>query len=186
MTTHPDSPSTPSTPSTDSERLEDCYPVLAALSAPARERLLRAAQWMRVPSGAMLFDDLQSCEGFPFVIEGSVRVSKCAPSGRELPLYRVGPGETCIISSSCLLGKEDYNARGVTEAETELVLLAREESIGGGVGLGFRDSDDALREKFDAAIKSMKCDGTLDAMITKAEYFGPEAKTWGDAGKEGC
>jgi hypothetical protein len=40
--------------------------------------------------------------------------------------------------------------------------------------------------KFDAAIKSMKCDGTLDAMITKAEYFGPEAKTWGDAGKEGC
>jgi polar amino acid transport system substrate-binding protein len=32
----------------------------------------------------------------------------------------------------------------------------------------------------------MKCDGTLDTMITKAEYFGPEAKTWGDAGKEGC
>jgi len=50
----------------------------------------------------------------------------------------------------------------------------------------FRDSDDDLRAKFDAAIKSMKCDGTLDAMITKAEYFGPDAKVWGDAGKEGC
>ena len=125
MTTHPDSLSTPSTPNTNSERLEDCYPVLAALSAPARERLLRAAQWMRVPSGAMLFDDLQSCEGFPFVIEGSVRVSKCAPSGRELPLYRVGPGETCIISSSCLLGHEDYNARGVTEADTLLMMLPK-------------------------------------------------------------
>ena len=49
-----------------------------------------------------------------------------------------------------------------------------------------RDSDDALREKFDAAIKSMKCDGTLDAMIVKEEYFGAAALVWGDAGKEGC
>ena len=54
------------------------------------------------------------------------------------------------------------------------MLLEKEESIGGGVGLGFRDSDDDLRGKFDAAIKSMKCDGTLDAMIGKAEYFGPK------------
>ncbi|HMU17833.1 MAG TPA: Crp/Fnr family transcriptional regulator, partial [Thauera aminoaromatica] len=77
------------------------------------------------PAGAMLFDDRQACEGFPFVVEGSVRVSKCAPSGRELPLYRVGPGETCIISSSCLLGHEDYNARGVTESDTLLMLLPK-------------------------------------------------------------
>ncbi len=80
---------------------------------------------MRVPAGAMLFDDRQACEGFPFVVEGTVRVSKCAPSGRELPLYRVGPGETCIISSSCLLGHEDYNARGVTESDTLLMLLPK-------------------------------------------------------------
>jgi polar amino acid transport system substrate-binding protein len=72
------------------------------------------------------------------------------------------------------------------ESGGEMVLLAREEAIGGGVGLAFRKSDTELREKFDAAIKSMKCDGTLDTMITKAEYFGPESKTWGDAGKEGC
>jgi CRP/FNR family transcriptional regulator len=114
-----------SAPMTETERLESRYPVLAALSAPAHSRLLHSAQWMRVPAGAMLFDDRQSCEGFPFIVEGSVRVSKCAPSGRELPLYRVGPGETCIISSSCLLGHEDYNARGVTEADTLLMLLPK-------------------------------------------------------------
>ena len=113
------------TPRTATEGLESCYPVLGALSASAHARLLHGAQWMRVPAGAMLFDDRQACEGFPFVVEGTVRVSKCAPSGRELPLYRVGPGETCIISSSCLLGHEDYNARGVTEAETLLMLLPK-------------------------------------------------------------
>ena len=85
-----------------------------------------------------------------------------------------------------VLADKDYLAPIAAESNGELVLLAQEESIGGGVGLGLRDSDDELRGKFDAAIKSMKCDGTLDAMITKPEYFGPEAKTWGEAGKEGC
>lgn len=115
----------PSLSPTDTTQLDARYPVLADLSAPARTRLVHSAQWMRVPAGAMLFDDRQACEGFPFVVEGSVRVSKCAPSGRELPLYRVGPGETCIISSSCLLGHEDYNARGVTESDTLLMLLPK-------------------------------------------------------------
>ncbi|MCB1963203.1 MAG: Crp/Fnr family transcriptional regulator, partial [Rhodocyclaceae bacterium] len=69
--------------------------------------------------------DHQACEGFPFVVSGSIRVIKASPSGRELPLYRVAPGETCVISSSCLLGHEDYNARGVAESDTEMVMLPK-------------------------------------------------------------
>ena len=46
---------------------------------------------------------------------------KLASSGRELLLYRVAPGGSCIITSSCLLGHSDYNARGL--AETPLTLL---------------------------------------------------------------
>lgn len=114
------------TPDTQAlDRLAQRYPMLAQLPETARQRLLGASQWLTIPAGSLLFDDRQACEGFPFVVEGSVRVIKSAPNGRELPLYRVAPGETCIISSSCLLGKEDYNARGVTETQTELVLLAR-------------------------------------------------------------
>lgn len=107
------------------ERLAHCYPLVAELPEPARRQLQHAGHWTRVPSGSLLFDDRQACEGFPFVVAGSVRVLKSAPNGRELPLYRVHPGETCIISSSCLLGHEDYNARGVTESDTELMLLPR-------------------------------------------------------------
>ncbi|MDO9599964.1 MAG: Crp/Fnr family transcriptional regulator [Azoarcus sp.] len=109
----------------NSERLGLCYPVISALSPGARAQLLGAARWLTVPAGTLLFDDHQACEGFPFVITGSVRVAKCAPNGRELPLYRVAPGETCIISSSCLLGNEDYNARGITESDTLLMLLPK-------------------------------------------------------------
>jgi len=109
----------------DDARLAERYPVITALAPAARERLLRAARWIEVPAGAVVFDERQACEGFPFVVDGSIRVGKCAPSGRELPLYRVGAGETCVISSSCLLGREDYNARGVAETDTVLMLLPR-------------------------------------------------------------
>ncbi|WP_204113963.1 transporter substrate-binding domain-containing protein [Shimia biformata] len=50
-----------------------------------------------------------------------------------------------------------------------LVMLERMESIGGGVGMGLRESDGELRAKFDAAIQSMKDDGTLNALIAKWE-----------------
>ena len=50
-----------------------------------------------------------------------------------------------------------------------LVMLERKESIGGGVGMGIRESDQELRGKFDAAIQSMKDDGTLNTLIAKWE-----------------
>ncbi len=50
-----------------------------------------------------------------------------------------------------------------------LVMLERMEAIGGGVGMGFRESDPELRAKFDKAIQSMKDDGTLNTLIAKWE-----------------
>ena len=53
--------------------------------------------------------------------------------------------------------------------DSELVFLEREELLGGGVGMGVRESDAELKAKFDAAIDSMKADGSLNALITKWE-----------------
>ncbi len=57
----------------------------------------------------------------------------------------------------------------IAAEEDGLVLLEREEMIGGGVGMGVRESDSELKAKFDAAIQSMKDDGSLNALITKWE-----------------
>lgn len=104
-------------------KLMELYPALAEVAPALRAEVLAQAQLISVPAGTVLFDERQPCQGFPFVLAGAVRVLKAAPNGRELPLYRVLPGETCIITSSCLLGHADYNARGVTEGATELVFL---------------------------------------------------------------
>ena len=58
---------------------------------------------------------------------------------------------------------------GALESSSELVMLERMEQIGGGVGMGIRESDAELRETFDAAIQSMKDDGSLNALIEKWE-----------------
>ena len=55
----------------------------------------------------------------------------------------------------------------VAEGDADLVLLAQQELIGGGVGMGLRESDAELRGKFDSAIASMKADGSLNALIAK-------------------
>jgi CRP/FNR family transcriptional regulator len=106
-------------------RLFELYPSLAEIDPATLAAALAQAQLLAVPAGTALFDERQPCQGFPFILAGAVRVVKAAANGRELPLYRVLPGETCIITSSCLLGHADYNARGVTEGATELVFLPR-------------------------------------------------------------
>ncbi len=104
-------------------QLDAQYPVLTELPQNLRNEIAESAQSVTVPSGAVLFDERQPCQGFPFILTGAIRVAKVSATGRELPLYRVTPGETCIITSSCLLGNVPYNARGTTESETVLVLL---------------------------------------------------------------
>jgi len=103
----------------------DLYPVLRELPAPLAQRFAECLP-LTVPAGAVLFDVHQPCQGFPLVTAGSIRVVKPAANGRELPLYRVVPGESCIITTSCLLGHADYNARGIADTESTLVLLPRD------------------------------------------------------------
>lgn len=107
----------------DPARLAALYPVYAALGDAARARLLAHGRLIQLPAQTPVFNEAERCQGFPFVLEGSIRVIKTAPNGRQLPLYRVLPGETCIISSGCLLGQAPYNARGITANPCTLLLL---------------------------------------------------------------
>jgi CRP/FNR family transcriptional regulator len=99
------------------------YPSLAELPQAELDALLANAAVTSLAAGAVIFDENQACLGFPLLLSGSIRVIKSAPNGRELQLYRVTPGESCILTSSCLLGHSRYQARGIAEDVLELVLL---------------------------------------------------------------
>ncbi len=105
------------------DKLKSLYPAFASMSDEALERLLAGAVVRTVPAGTVLFDEQSPCQAFPMLVEGSVRVVKSAPSGRELQLYRVLPGESCILSTGCMLGNAPYSARGIAESELTFVAL---------------------------------------------------------------
>ena len=82
---------------------------------------LTAAQ--EVPAGTVLFSENEPCRGFPLVLDGEVRVSRRSADGRSLELYRVGPGELCLVSSACLFRAQPMTAQGVAARPTTLVLV---------------------------------------------------------------
>lgn len=106
------------------ERLRPLYPAVEALPPDwAADVLATQARQLRVPAGALLFEEGAPCQGFPLLLEGEVRVARGSPQGRSIELYRVGPGELCVASTSCLFGHASLVAHGQAVVETELVAL---------------------------------------------------------------
>jgi len=99
------------------------YPVLRDTPGDTLDVLLASATKMKVPAGSVMFEENQPCMGFAMLLEGRARVVKASPNGRELHLYDVQPGEACILTSSCLLGKSVYQARCTMSQAAELVVL---------------------------------------------------------------
>jgi CRP/FNR family transcriptional regulator, anaerobic regulatory protein len=106
-------------PHAEAQNLLTLYPVMGALPA-----LLARLQWLQVPAGTPLFREHAACQGFPMVLRGEVRVSRSAANGRELELYRVQPGEMCLVSSAGLFASQPLTAHGVTTTDTTLTLLS--------------------------------------------------------------
>jgi CRP/FNR family transcriptional regulator len=104
-------------------RIAATFPALANAPRATLERIARDGIYRTAPAGTAMFDERSPCGGFPLVLAGSIRVLQRYPNGRELQLYRVKPGESCLLSGSCLLGETSYAASGVAETDVELVIL---------------------------------------------------------------
>ncbi|MCB1347441.1 MAG: Crp/Fnr family transcriptional regulator [Maritimibacter sp.] len=97
---------------------------LAALEPAARGVLDRLGP-TEVPQGAVLFRPGETVKGYVIVLTGHVGVSLLGPNGRDILLYEVAPGQSCIQSTLGLLGGDDYSAEAVATAPTRLVLVPR-------------------------------------------------------------
>ncbi len=86
---------------------------------------LRSARSLAVRSGQGVFRPGQPCSAFLLVTAGSVKVSTVTDTGRELLLYRVGPGQTCVLTTACLLSDADYDVEGTAETDTEALAIPR-------------------------------------------------------------
>jgi CRP/FNR family transcriptional regulator len=98
------------------------FPALQGLDIDLQHRLARSLHWLRIPRGRALFAAGDRCHGFPLLTAGEIQVVRSTPDGHEIELYRIRPGESCIVSTSCMLGEAHYPARG--QALTDVVLAS--------------------------------------------------------------
>ena len=101
------------------------YPALAQVR-PSLADVLPALVPVSVPAGMVLFQENAPCQGFPLVLEGEVKVSRSSGDGRSLELYRVVPGELCLVSSASLFRTQPLSAHGVTTRPSTLLMIAPE------------------------------------------------------------
>ena len=98
------------------------YPALAQVQ-PSLTGPHPPALPMQVPAGTVLFTENTPCQGFPLVLDGEIKVSRSSGDGRSLELYRVVPGELCLVSSACLFRTQPLSAHGVTTRASTLLLI---------------------------------------------------------------
>lgn len=99
------------------------FPSLRALLDDEREDFVAATHCIAVADRTPVFTAGRSCEHFLWLTDGCVRVVARDDEGREVLLYRVLPGELCVVTTSCALGHVPYPAHGITEGASRALAL---------------------------------------------------------------
>ena len=81
------------------------------------------AKVQSVGANQSLFNLGDACNHFVFVKTGLVRVELLSRDGQQLLLYRIQSGQSCIMTTACLLGNSDYYAQAITETPVDLVMI---------------------------------------------------------------
>ena len=99
------------------------FPPLKALEPPARELLAKHSKIVEAPIGTVGYREGGACGAYVMRLAGQSRVYKMSANGREILLYRVAAGETCVITTTCLLGNSNYPASTIVEeAITDVII----------------------------------------------------------------
>ena len=155
--------------------------IIAGMSiTPEREEVVDFTQNYTPPSPsafAAMMDGIDLDTAVIAAQTGTIQAAHVASmEGATLVEYPT-PDETVAAMKSgeadVVLSDKDYLIPVVEESGGEVVFVGDDVPLGGGIGMAFRESDPELRGKFDAAIQSMKDDGTLNELII--EHLGADS-----------
>jgi CRP/FNR family transcriptional regulator len=99
------------------------FPPLATLDSADLEQLQAAIQFKQLKKGDIAYQPGWSCDAFLMCLQGQTRIFKRSESGREILLYRVEAGQTCVLTTSCLLAGTPFPAESIAEQDTSLAAL---------------------------------------------------------------
>lgn len=102
------------------------YPLLRDLPAPLIRDIQETSQGLVAKAGQVLFDPDEDCDYVPLLKAGSIRVVRPFRTGWEMLLYRVLPGQVCILTVTCLLSSWKHLARVIVEEDMIAVSIPKE------------------------------------------------------------
>ncbi|WP_166415990.1 Crp/Fnr family transcriptional regulator [Cochlodiniinecator piscidefendens] len=98
---------------------------LSRLSGGIRDILLRQSKIVDLPTGTVVFGPAKTPLDLLLLIKGTVRVSQTTENGREIVLYRVHAGESCVMTNACLFTFEENGAEGITESDVTAAAIPK-------------------------------------------------------------
>lgn len=101
------------------------FPGLSRLEPGIAELLTSKSVVLSVPEGTVIFGPGKAAENLLLLLEGRVRVQQLSEAGREIVLYRVEAGQSCVMTTACMLAHEDYSAEGIAETDVRAVAIPR-------------------------------------------------------------
>lgn len=97
---------------------------LSTLRASTRDELAPLPVH-HLPRGAVVFRPGDPVEGFAIVLDGRIEVFLTGQNGREILLYAVEPGQSCVQTTLGLLGEAIYSTEAITATPTRVVIIPR-------------------------------------------------------------
>ncbi len=105
------------------QQLVELFPFLAAAAPDFQRIFFDAAIPAHIPAGHTIADTGSECSQLALVLSGTVRVYKLAAKGREITLYRIKDGDSCVLTASCLMSATPFPAIAETETELEAIII---------------------------------------------------------------
>lgn len=110
---------------TRKEEWVERFPGLSRLEPPVKQLLLSRSAIIDVASGTTIFGPGKSPENMLFLLDGTVRVQQVSDTGHEIVLYRIHAGQSCVLTTACLLAYENYSAEGISETDVRAAAVPR-------------------------------------------------------------
>ena len=105
-------------------RWQEIFPTLASSDTQTRS-VIEGARLLSIDANQPVFHVGSPCENYVLVLEGSVRVQVIGEGGREAVLYRVLPGQSCVLTTCSILSGDSYPAEGFTEAPVRALVVPK-------------------------------------------------------------
>lgn len=102
---------------------ETFFPFIKQAGAGFVDTFYQQTQYAELPAGVSICEEGKRCTQLAMVLDGVGRVFKLSPSGREVTLYRIYGGESCVLTASCIMNQDSFPAMAVTETDVRGILV---------------------------------------------------------------